>query len=168
MTCLPARDPSWEGRAVGAQRRGCESRQCYEMITEERRPHLHARKIRSCVAYTREPGLATNASSGEPLAEARCHCATDPRDSCGGIHPTLCLSFHADAAEATSGRPDGILPFEVHHAFRDSRGGIEGRQEFLPQLDGLYSEHLQGRVKGHCESWRINLPRLLGPEWEVR
>lgn len=63
------------------------------------------------------------------------------------LHPplpaTLCLSFHADAAKATMGKPEGNLPFEVHHAFWDSRGGVEGRQEFLSQLDGLYPEHLE-------------------------
>lgn len=65
-------------------------------------------------------------------------------DSQGGIVISLCLSFHTNTAEATSGKPEGILPFEVHNAFWDSRGGVEGWQEFLSQLDGLYSEHLEG------------------------
>lgn len=59
-------------------------------------------------------------------------------------HPaTVGLSFHAHAAKTTRGKPEGNLPFEVHHAFWDSRGGVEGWQEFLSQLDGLYPEHLE-------------------------
>lgn len=55
---------------------------------------------------------------------------------------SLCLSFHTEAAKARSGKPEDVLPFEVHNTFWDSRGGVEGGQEFLSQLDGLDSEHL--------------------------
>lgn len=43
----------------------------------------------------------------------------------------------------------GTSPFEVHDALGDACGCIEGRQQFLTQLDGLYSEHLPRKVKGH-------------------
>lgn len=39
----------------------------------------------------------------------------------------------------------GISPFEVDHALGDARGCVEGRQQFLTQLDGLHSEHLRGK-----------------------
>lgn len=42
-----------------------------------------------------------------------------------------------------------ISPFEVYHALGDARGCVEGRQQFLSQLDGLHSEHLWRKVKGH-------------------
>lgn len=92
--------------------------------------------------------LFTPGRSGEPLAKLAFTMPPTPCDSYTRITPpcpppaTLCLSFHADAAKATRGKPEGILPFEVHHAFWDSRGGVEGWQEFLSQLDGLYPEHL--------------------------
>lgn len=52
---------------------------------------------------------------------------------------SLCLSFHADTAKH-------VLPFEVHDTFWDSRGGVEGGQEFLSEPDGLHSEYLEGQT----------------------
>ena len=116
---------------VGAQLWGCESWQHYRRIPEARRP---------CSPH-QEDQLS-------PWLRLAFTMPPTPCDSHTRITPprpppaTLCLSFHADAAKATKGTREGILPFEVHHAFWDSRGGVEGWQEFLSQLDGLYPEHL--------------------------
>ena len=116
---------------VGAQLWGCESWQHYRRIPEARRP---------CSPH-QEDQLS-------PWLRLAFTMPPTPCDSHTRITPprpppaTLCLSFHADAAKATKGKREGILPFEVHHAFWDSRGGVEGWQEFLSQLDGLYPEHL--------------------------
>lgn len=49
----------------------------------------------------------------------------------------------AAAPAAWRGQGQGVPPFEVHDALGDPRGGVEGWQELLPELDGLDAEHLQ-------------------------
>lgn len=60
--------------------------------------------------------------------------------------PTQDTQMRVDHGHQFTG---AISPFEVHHALGDARWCVEGRQQFLTQLDGLHSEHLQRKVKGH-------------------
>lgn len=52
--------------------------------------------------------------------------------------------FPCRCSQSHKWETEGLLPFEVHDTFWDSCGGVEGGQEFLSELDGLYAEHLEG------------------------